>query len=135
MEYWEVVERKISIRWGTYGAHRAEKQRHDYVRGDFLGEDLRRAARMAESIPVILGFVAVLVGILTALFSIETLVTILYTGPFHQHIVSGALSDDSLGLTTFIHFRSAFSWAFPARCYSWLPPTASSGCTRRSPPG
>ena len=90
VEYWKIVERKISVRWGTYGAFRVEKLRHDYTSngGSPLQKDLHRVARVAASIPVILGFVAALAGILTALFAIEAFVTRLYTGPLHQHVVS-----------------------------------------------
>ena len=102
VEYWKVVERKISVRWGTYGAFRVEKLRHDYKSdgGSPLQKDLNRAARVAASIPVILGFVAALAGILTALFAIEAFVTRLYAGPLHQHVVSRAANDRPLGLTT-----------------------------------
>ena len=91
VEYWEIVERKISVRWGTHGAFRVEKLRHDYVNnsGSSLQRDLQRATRIAASIPVILGFVAVLAGILTTLFAVEAFITRLYTGLFHQHVVSG----------------------------------------------
>ena len=58
---------------------------------------------MAASIPVILGFVATLTGILTTLFAIETFITRLYTGPFHQHVVSG-VSDNTPGITTYCLF-------------------------------
>jgi anoctamin-10 len=59
-----------------------------------------KVARVAASIPVILGFVAVLAGILTTLFAIEAFITRLYTGPFHQHVVSEAYSNHFLGFTT-----------------------------------
>ena len=102
VEYWKVVERRISVRWGTYGAFRVEKLRHDYISdgGSPLQKDLHKAARVAASIPVILGFVAVLAGILTTLFAIEAFITRLYTGPLHQHVVSGAYKNHSLGFTT-----------------------------------
>ncbi|KAF9650159.1 DUF590-domain-containing protein [Thelephora ganbajun] len=88
VEYWKVFERKMAVRWGTYGAFRVEKLRHDYVKNgrSTLQKDLHRAIHVAASIPVILGFVAVLGGILTTLFAIEAFVTRLYTGPFHQHV-------------------------------------------------
>jgi anoctamin-10 len=100
VEYWAIVERKISVKWGTYGAFRVEKLRHDYISSadSPLQQDLHRATRMAASIPVILGFVAVLAGILTTLFAVEAFITRLYTGPFHQHVVSGTLVTHSLTL-------------------------------------
>ena len=135
VEYWKVVERKISIRWGTYGARQAEKPRHDYVESDPLGEDLRRAAQMVKSIPSILGFGVLLAGILTTLFSIEAFISRLYTEPFNQlHIVSGTTYDRPLELTILIHFLRAFFKVFSVRS-SWLPFLASSGCAGRSPPG
>lgn len=101
VEYWRVLERKISVRWGTYGAFRVEKLRHDYVSDSStpLQKDLHRATRVAASIPVILGFVSVLAGILTTLFAVEAFVSKLYTGPLHQHVVSGALSNYSVMFT------------------------------------
>ena len=102
IEYWKIVERKIAVQWGTYGAFRVEKLRHDYINdcSSPLQKDLKRAGRMVVSIPVILGFVATLAGILTTLFAIETFITRLYTGPFHQHVVSG-VSDNTPGITTY----------------------------------
>ena len=99
VEYWKVVERKISVRWGTYNAFRVEKLRHNYTNdgGSPLQKDLNRAARVAASIPVILGFVAVLAGILTTLFAIEAFITRLYTGPFHQQVVSKASGNQHHG--------------------------------------
>ena len=75
VEYWKIVERKIPVRWGIYGAFQVEKLRHDYDSGSPLQRDFHRAARVAASIPVILGFVAVLAGILTMLFAIEAFIT------------------------------------------------------------
>jgi len=134
VEYWKVVERKISVRWGTYNAFRVEKLRHDYISDSAspLQKDLNRAARVAASIPVILGFVAVLAGILTTLFAIEAFITRLYTGPFHQHVVSGISNNRSLGLTAY-SFR--FSRVSSTRSSSWLPSPTSSGCTKNTPPG
>ena len=128
VEYWGIVERKISVRWGTYGAFRVEKLRHDYTSdaGSPLQRELHRATRVAASIPVILGFVAVLAGILTTLFAIEAFITRLYTGPFHQHVVSGTPESRSLMLIDlsfvspgpFQHhplhgFRSKLPWSVP----------------------
>lgn len=134
VEYWAIVERKISVRWGTHGAFRVEKLRHDYVNdaGTPLQRDLHRATRMAASIPVIFGFVAVLAGILTTLFAIEAFITRLYTGPFHQHVVSG---------TPVTHFFTpitlpfVFQRAFSTRSSSWLLFRTSSGCTKNMPRG
>ena len=93
VEYWKVFERKFSVRWGTRGVFRVEKLRHGYISDGStpLQKDLKRASRVVASIPVILGFVGVLSGILTALFAIEAFVTRLYTGPFHQHVVGATL--------------------------------------------
>ena len=134
VEYWKVVERKISVRWGTYNAFRVEKLRHDYVRdgGSPLQKDLNRAGRVAASIPVILGFVAVLAGILTTLFAIEAFITRLYNGPFHQHVVSGTSNNRTLGLTA-CSFR--FTRVSSTRFSSWPPSPTSSWCTKNTPPG
>ena len=128
VEYWEIVERKISVRWGTYGAFRVEKLRHNYISDarSPLQRDLHRATRMAASVPVILGFIAVLAGILTTLFAIEAFITSLYTGPFHQHIVSGTALANSFTLTTFPRASSTPS------C-SWLPFQTCSQCIKNTP--
>jgi hypothetical protein len=133
VEYWKILERKFSVRWGTYGAFRVEKLRHDYTSDGSspLQKDLNRAARVAASIPVILGFVAVLAGILTTLFAVEAFISRLYTGPLHQHVVSGAPNNHSPGLTT---CSVRFSRVSSTRSSSWLPSPTSSGCTRNTPP-
>jgi hypothetical protein len=101
VEYWKVLERKISVRWGTHGAFRVEKLRHDYVKDarSPLQADLHRATRMAASLPIILGFIAVLAGILSTLFAIEAFLTRLYTGPLHQHVVSTTFKTHFLTFT------------------------------------
>lgn len=134
VEYWKVVERKISVQWGTYGAFRVEKLRPDYTSDDStpLQKDLNRAARVAASIPVILGFVAVLAGILTTLFAIEAFITRLYTGPLHQHVVSGAPTNNAPGLMI---YSLLFSRVSSIRSSSWLPSPTSSGSTKSMPPG
>ena len=134
VEYWKIVERKIAVQWGTYGAFRVEKLRHDYINDGSspLQKDLKRAGRVAASIPVILGFVAVLAGILTTLFAIEAFITRLYTGPLHQHVVSGVPGNTTLGLMTYFLL---FSRVSSIRSSSWLPSRTSSGCIRNTPPG
>jgi len=131
VEYWKIVERKISVRWGTYGAFRVEKLRHDYSGGGSspLQKDLHMVARVAASIPVILGFVAVLAGILTTLFAIEAFITRLYTGPLHQHVVSGAPNNHPLELITLYLSRG-----FSTQSSSWLSSPTSSGCIKNMPP-
>ena len=98
VEYWKVLERKIAVRWGTYGAFHVEKLRHDYVdsSASALQRDIHKATRIAASLPIILGFVAVLAGILTTLFAIEAFITRLYTGPFHQHVVCDVSTNNPL---------------------------------------
>ena len=134
VEYWKVVERKISVRWGTHNAFRVEKLRHDYVNDSSspLQKDLNRAGRVAASIPVILGFVAVLAGILTTLFAIEAFITRLYTGPLHQHVVRRTSDNHSLELMV-CSFR--LSRVSSIRSCSWLPSPTSSGCTKSTPLG
>ena len=133
VEYWKVLERKISVRWGTYGAFRVEKLRHDYVRDgrSQLQRDFHRATRMAASVPVIFGFIAALAGILTTLFAIEAFVTRLYTGPLHQHVVSGTPTVLCFTLTSLsLRFPRGSSTLSSSRRSS----PVSSGCTRNTPP-
>ncbi|KAF8211006.1 calcium-activated chloride channel-domain-containing protein [Mycena galopus ATCC 62051] len=83
VEWWRVRERKLSLRFGTRGSFRVEKQRARYVDGfPWWKHELR----MIASLPVILLFAAVLVSILTGIFVFEAFVTQLYTGPGHRFI-------------------------------------------------
>lgn len=90
VEYWRVCERKISIRWGSHGSFRVEKRRHqfdpDYDSGIWWKGDLSRLFRIMTSIPVIIGFAAILTAVLTGIFVLEAFVTHLYTGPGYKLI-------------------------------------------------
>ena len=85
VEGWRVQERIFSVRWGTQGAFRVEKQRTQYVEGfAWWKKDLK----MLGSVPVILLFAGVMFTLLTSIFVLEAFVAALYTGPGHQYIVS-----------------------------------------------
>ncbi|KAF8167034.1 calcium-activated chloride channel-domain-containing protein [Mycena galopus ATCC 62051] len=83
VEWWRVRERKLSLRFGSRGSFRVEKQRPLYVHGDPWW---KHELRMIASLPVILLFGAVLVSILTGIFVVEAFVAELYTGPGHRFI-------------------------------------------------
>lgn len=117
VEYWRVCERKIAVRWGTRGAFRVEKHRHEFDEKDLSDvwwkNELKRFSRIAASVPVILVFVLLLAAILTGLFVFEAFVTQLYHGPGQQYIVS-----------YFVSFLVSFNLYFshlPLPCFSWLP--------------
>ncbi|KAF7371154.1 hypothetical protein MSAN_00750800 [Mycena sanguinolenta] len=73
----------LSLRFGTRGSFRVEKQRARYIDGfPWWKHELR----MIASLPVILLFAGILVSILTGIFVFEAFVTQLYTGPGHKFI-------------------------------------------------
>lgn len=78
-------ERLISLRFGTRGSFRVEKRRAQY---DPKFSWWKRELRMLASVPVILGFAALLFALMTGIFVFEAFVTQLYTGPGHKFIVS-----------------------------------------------
>ncbi|KAJ6471863.1 calcium-activated chloride channel-domain-containing protein [Mycena sanguinolenta] len=83
VEWWRVRERRLSLRFGTRGSFRVEKQRARYIDGfPWWKHELR----MIASLPVILLFAGILVSILTGIFVFEAFVTQLYTGPGHKFI-------------------------------------------------
>jgi anoctamin-10 len=88
VEWWRIHERILSLRFGTRGSFRVEKDRIQYTPGMswWLGE-----LRVLASIPVIILFAGVLSAILTVAFVFEAFVTELYQGPGKQIIVSNRL--------------------------------------------
>lgn len=88
-EVWRMRERKLSVRWGTYGTEAVAERRQDFqprtVKVDeATGEKeevfewWRRESRMAVSLPVMLFFAALLGATLTTMFAVEVFATKLY---------------------------------------------------------
>lgn len=88
-EAWRMRERKLSVRWGTYGTEAVAARRQEFTpRATKLDEATgqkeevfewwRRETRIAASIPVMLGFAALLGATLTLMFTTEVFVTKLY---------------------------------------------------------
>lgn len=95
VESWSIRERVLSIRWGSRGSALVERRRPEFIatlrsddpdEGDFPW--WKREARTLASIPVILSFAVMLATLLTAIFVFEAFITVLYTGPLHEYIVS-----------------------------------------------
>ncbi|TFK66243.1 DUF590-domain-containing protein [Pluteus cervinus] len=94
-EWWRVHERVLSLRWGTRGSFRVEKRRAQYKKEDSSSSGAsvavdsieggpawwKRELKILASVPVILGFAAILFALLTGIFVLEAFVTQLYTGP------------------------------------------------------
>jgi anoctamin-10 len=100
VEWWQIRERVIAIRWGTQGSRVVEKRRPQFVatikHDDPDEEDFPwyvREGRTAAGIPIILVFAGILAALNTAIFVFEAFITILYTGPLHQYIVSVPLNN------------------------------------------
>jgi anoctamin-10 len=85
VEWWRVQERILSLRWGTRGVSRVEKQRPQYKPGVTWWQ---RDLRVLASIPVIIFFSVILAALLTAIFFLEAFVTELYKGPGQRYVVS-----------------------------------------------
>ncbi|CAE6500154.1 unnamed protein product, partial [Rhizoctonia solani] len=100
VDIWQVRERALSVRWGTYGVARVERRRVEFIAtsnqdqsedniaadADVLFPWWKREFRMALSVPVIGLFGALLGGLLTAIFLFEAFVTQLYDGPGKGYI-------------------------------------------------
>jgi anoctamin-10 len=87
VEWWRVQERILSLRWGTRGSFRVEKQRPQYKPGLTWWQ---RDLRVLASIPVIIFFAGILAALLTAIFFLEAFVMELYKGPGQRYVVSHA---------------------------------------------
>ena len=90
VEYWRILERKLSVRWGCRGSVRVERRRAQYRANDVQGARFpwwKRDMRIFASLPVVLFFAGILAAILTGIFLFEAFVTALYTGPGHMIIV------------------------------------------------
>ncbi|KIY44981.1 DUF590-domain-containing protein [Fistulina hepatica ATCC 64428] len=82
-EWWSIKERLFALRFGTRGVARVEKQRPQYKASVSWWQ---RDFRMAASLPVILLYAVLLVGILTLNFVLEAFLVHLYEGPGNQII-------------------------------------------------
>ncbi|KAF8994055.1 calcium-activated chloride channel-domain-containing protein [Cyathus striatus] len=80
-EYWRIHERRLSLRFGTRGSFRVEKQRAQYKPGSTW---YARELKILLSVPVILLAAGILALMLTGIFILEAFVMQLYTGPLKQ---------------------------------------------------
>ncbi|KAF8159945.1 calcium-activated chloride channel-domain-containing protein [Crassisporium funariophilum] len=83
VEWWRIHERILSLRFGTRGSFRVEKQRAQYKQGM---QWWARELRVIASVPVIIIFAGILSAILTGIFVFEAFVAQLYQGPGKQVI-------------------------------------------------
>jgi hypothetical protein len=87
-EYWAVCERKLAVRWGSYGCSGAKKLPKNQGTGSrwWIG-DLDKLSRLVASTAVLLGFACVLIVFNTVIFLLEAFLAILYKGPGNQFAV------------------------------------------------
>lgn len=87
-EYWAVCERKLAVRWGTYGSSDLNKSsRNQTPEIRFTRrwiEDFGKLLRLGASFTVLLGFMCALVVITAVIFVLEAFLAILYKGPGSQ---------------------------------------------------
>lgn len=83
-EYWAVCERKLAIRWGSYGSSSFNELSANQTAETWWMVDFGKLSRLGASIGVLLGFACVLAGITVVVFVLEAFLTILYKGPGSQ---------------------------------------------------
>jgi hypothetical protein len=79
-EYWAVCERKLAVRWGSYGSSGVNKssknqatRRNIWLSRWWIAEDFWKLSRLGASVAVLLGFMCVLVAIAVVIFSFGSL--------------------------------------------------------------
>ena len=87
-EYWAVCERKLAVRWGSYGSSGANKlSKNQTAETSFLRRwmyESGKLSRLLTSVAVLLGFMFILVAITVVMFILEAFLAILYKGPGSQ---------------------------------------------------
>jgi anoctamin-10 len=87
-EYWAVCERKVAVRWGSYGNLGANKLSKNRAAKKlvlrFWVQDFWKLSRLVASVAVLLGFMCVLVLFAAVAFLSEAFLAILYKGPGSQ---------------------------------------------------
>lgn len=87
-EYWAVCERKLAVRWGSYGSSSVSKllknQGAEKSVSRWWVEDFWMLSRLVASVAVLLGFMCALVAIAAVAFLSEAFLAILYKGPGSQ---------------------------------------------------
>lgn len=92
VESWRIKERKLAVRWGSFGCGKVESRRAGFKANrkeidKASGEEVevfewwRKELRVACSIPAIAFFATLLASVLTTMFVVEVFVTKLYDGP------------------------------------------------------
>ncbi|KAL8277249.1 hypothetical protein RQP46_010318 [Phenoliferia psychrophenolica] len=117
IESWRLKERELAVQWGTFGVHKVEVQRPEF-KGECAVIDpvtgveeeffpwWKTLGRQLATIPVLLVFATVLACIISVIYSIETIVGEVYSGPGKRYLTSHA---NSLTLKVFaLNFFVAF---------------------------
>lgn len=94
VEWWRIKERMLSIRWGTYNASLATPrgqfkgtvQQIDPVSGNSIKIQPWHVTelRVLSSVPIIFVFAALLIAVISGVFTTEVLLTEVYDGPFQS---------------------------------------------------
>ncbi|KAF9647312.1 DUF590-domain-containing protein [Thelephora ganbajun] len=115
-EYWAVYERKLAIRWGSYGSSGLYKLSKNQTTETRVSrrwiEDFDKLSRLGISVAVLLGFMGILVVITVIVFVLEAFLALLYKGPGSQLapvipvIIFTASAPTVLGIYRFIAIRS-----------------------------
>ena len=89
-EYWAVCERKVAVRWGSYGNSGAkpENQATKTSVARWWAQDFLKLSRLVSSVAVLLGFMSALILLAAVAFLSEAFLAILYKGPGSQFAVS-----------------------------------------------
>ena len=90
-EYWAVCERKLAVRWGSYGSSGLDgssksQPTHTWASWWWI-EDLGKMSRLSVSAAILLGFMCILVVITVVIFVLEAFLALLYKGPGSQFAV------------------------------------------------
>lgn len=87
-EYWAVCERKLAIRWGSYGnsgANKSSKNLATETPASWLwAKDVWKLSRLVASVAILLGFMCTLIAMTAVVFLSEAFLAILYKGPGSQ---------------------------------------------------
>ncbi|KAJ3981762.1 calcium-activated chloride channel-domain-containing protein [Lentinula detonsa] len=84
VEWWRIKERRVALKYGVRGATKVEKTRVQNIYRDVPA--WKREIRILASVPVILGFAALLAVLMTGIFFLEEFCEHFYTGPGQTYI-------------------------------------------------
>lgn len=98
LESWRIREKQLAVRWGSWRVEQVESDRKEFY-GTRLEVDkvtgveykyfpwYRTLGRQLTTIPVLLLYATVLVGVISGIYAVETIVGEVYKGPGKQFLV------------------------------------------------